>query len=212
MKELISLFTTFFRIGLFTFGGGYAMLPLIQREVVEKHNWADEDEVMDYYAVGQCTPGVIAVNVATFIGYKKKGIPGGIFATLGVVCPSIIIISIIAACLTHFSDNVYVQHALAGIRLAVCALVTVSIFKLFKKGIVDAVTALIALGVFLLMRFFDITPVISVVLAAVVGIVFRCVIKKGGKKSADKKDDKAASDKAEDSMENVSDDKKGEAK
>lgn len=187
MKELLSLFTTFFRIGLFTFGGGYAMLPLIQREVVEKHKWATEDEVMDYYAVGQCTPGVIAVNVGTFIGYKKKGIPGGIFATLGVVCPSIIIISAIAACLAHFSDNTYVQHALAGIRLAVCALVSVSIFKLFKKGIVDAVTAIIAICVFAVMRLFNLSPVIAVVASALTGIIFRCCIKKDGKLSDDKK-------------------------
>ena len=181
MKDLLKLFTTFFRIGLFTFGGGYAMLPLIQREVVEKNKWATEDEVMDYYAVGQCTPGVIAVNVGTFIGYKKKGILGGIVATLGVVCPSIIIISIIAACLSHFSDNAYVQHALAGIRLAVCALVSVSIFKLFKKGIVDAVTALIAIGVFIVMRLFSLSPVISVVASAFIGIIFRCLLKKDGK-------------------------------
>ena len=126
MKLLLDLYATFFRIGLFTFGGGYAMLPLIQREVVEKKGWATEDEVMDYYAVGQCTPGVIAVNVATFIGYKNKGIAGGILATLGVVSPSIVIISIIAAFLSRFSDSAYVQHALAGIRLAVCALVTAS--------------------------------------------------------------------------------------
>jgi len=188
MKELLKLYTTFFRIGLFTFGGGYAMLPLIQREVVEKNKWATEDEVMDYYAVGQCTPGVIAVNVGTFIGYRKRGIAGGIFATLGVVSPSIIIISIIAACLSHFSDNTYVQHALAGIRLAVCALVSVSIFKLFKKGVVDAVTAIIALGIFIIMRLFDISPVFAVIASALVGIVFRCYVKKDDKNSkADKK-------------------------
>ena len=188
MKEILNLYATFFRIGLFTFGGGYAMLPLIQREVVEKHGWATEDEVMDYYAVGQCTPGVIAVNVGTFIGYRKKGILGGIAATLGVVSPSIIIISIIAACLSHFSDNVYVQHALAGIRLAVCALVSVSIYKLFKKGVVDAVTAVIALVVFVIMRAFDLSPVIAVVASAIVGIIFRCYVKKDGKnKKSDKK-------------------------
>ena len=188
MKEILNLYATFFRIGLFTFGGGYAMLPLIQREVVEKHGWATEDEVMDYYAVGQCTPGVIAVNVGTFIGYRKKGILGGIAATLGVVSPSIIIISIIAACLSHFSDNVYVQHALAGIRLAVCALVSVSIYKLFKKGVVDAVTAVIALAVFVIMRAFDLSPVIAVVASAIVGIIFRCYVKKDGKnEKSDKK-------------------------
>ena len=190
MKELIKLFTTFFRIGICTFGGGYAMLPLIQREIVEKEKWATEDEVMDYYAVGQCTPGIIAVNVATFIGYKNKGIVGGILATLGVVCPSIIIISIIAACLSQFSDNSYVQHALSGIRLAVCALVSVSIFKLFRKGIVDALTAVIAVCVFVVMRLFALSPVISVVASALVGIIFRCVIAKDNKSKKDNKEAK----------------------
>lgn len=190
MRELLKFFTTFFRIGLFTFGGGYAMLPLIQREVVEKNGWATEDEVMDYYAVGQCTPGVIAVNVATFIGHKHRGAAGGIFATLGVVAPSVIIISIIAAFLSHFSDNVYVQHALSGIRLAVCALVSVSIFKLFKKGIVDAITAIIALSIFILIRLFGISPVLAVVLSAVAGIIFRCVIKKDGGAKSEKSEKK----------------------
>ena len=188
MKKLWTLYSTFFRIGIFTFGGGYAMLPLIQREVVEKQGWADEAEVMDYYAVGQCTPGVIAVNVATFIGRKIGGIPGAIFATLGVVSPSIVIISIIAAFLSSFAENSYVQHALAGIRLAVCALVSVSIFKLFKKGIVDAVTAIIAVAVFLLIKFLGISPVVAVVLSALVGIIFSCLVKKPEKKDSAKKE------------------------
>ena len=184
MKTLLDLYATFFRIGLFTFGGGYAMLPLIQREVVEKKGWADEDEVMDYYAVGQCTPGVIAVNVATFIGYKNKGILGGILATLGVVSPSVVIISIIAAFLSHFSDYAYVQHALGGIRLAVCALVAVSVFKLLKKGIVDVLSAVIAVVVFALIRLVGLSPVIAVVASAIIGILARCVLKIGGKKTA----------------------------
>ena len=182
MKDLITLFMTFARIGLFTFGGGYAMLPMLQKEVVEKQKWATENEIMDYFAVGQCTPGVIAVNVATFIGYKKAGILGGIFATLGVVSPSIVIISLIASVINHFSDNSYVQHALSGIRLAVCALVSVSIFKLFKKGIVDAVTAIIAVLVFLALEILGISPVLAVVVSALVGITVRCFIKKGDKK------------------------------
>ena len=103
MKELFELFWMFFRIGGFTFGGGYAMLPMIQHEIVEKRKWATDEEIMNYYAVGQCTPGVIAVNTATFIGYKRKGIPGGIFATLGVIAPSIVIITVIAAFIGNFS-------------------------------------------------------------------------------------------------------------
>lgn len=97
MKEYLKLFFTFAKIGCFTFGGGYAMLPLLQREIVEKNSWAEEEELMDYFAIGQCTPGIIAVNTATFIGYKRKGIIGGIFATLGLIFPSLVIITIIAA-------------------------------------------------------------------------------------------------------------------
>ena len=103
MKEYIDLVVTFFKIGIMTFGGGYAMLPMIQREVVEKRGWATEEEILNYYAIGQCTPGVIAVNTATFIGDKRKGILGGFLATLGVVMPSLIIISVIAAVLNNFA-------------------------------------------------------------------------------------------------------------
>ena len=98
MNVLIHLFMAFARIGAFTFGGGYAMLPMLQKEVVEKYHWATEDEIMDYYAIGQCTPGIIAVNTATFVGYKTAGIPGADLATLGMITPSIIIITVIAAC------------------------------------------------------------------------------------------------------------------
>ena len=104
MKELLSMFWVFARMGAVTFGGGYAMLPIIQREIVEKRKWATEEEVMDYYAIGQCTPGIIAVNTSTFIGYKRAGVLGGIFATLGFVAPSLVIITIIAACLQNFAD------------------------------------------------------------------------------------------------------------
>ena len=104
MKEYLKLFFTFAKIGCFTFGGGYAMLPLLQREIVEKNSWAEEEELMDYFAIGQCTPGIIAVNTATFIGYKRKGIIGGIFATLGLIFPSLVIITIIAAFIRSFAD------------------------------------------------------------------------------------------------------------
>lgn len=119
MKELWELFIVFAKIGGFTFGGGYAMLPILQREVVENRNWATSEELMDYYAIGQCTPGIIAVNTSTFIGYKRKGIIGGIVATIGCVFPSLVIIMIIAAFINSFTHIVWVQHALAGIR-SVC--------------------------------------------------------------------------------------------
>lgn len=135
MKELFDLFWTFCKIGALTFGGGYAMLPLIQREIVENKKWSTEKEILDYYAVGQCTPGVIAVNTATFIGYKLRGIIGGIVATLGVIFPSIVIILIIATFLQNFADLAIVQSAFAGIRVAVVALIITTVVKLIKSSI-----------------------------------------------------------------------------
>ena len=135
MKTLIDLFFTFCRIGGLTFGGGYAMLPIIQKEIVEEKKWATEEEVLDYYAVGQCTPGIIAVNTATFIGYKVHGIIGAIVATLGVVFPSLIIITIIAALLKNFANYSIVQHAFSGIRVVVIALIVSAILKLAKTSI-----------------------------------------------------------------------------
>ena len=135
MKELWTLFRTFFGMGAVTFGGGYAMLPLLQRTVVEKYGWATEEELLDYYAIGQCTPGIIAVNTATFIGYKYKGIWGGICATLGVVFPSVVIISLLAAFLSSFADIPAVQHALAGVNACVVALIATSVIKLGKSSL-----------------------------------------------------------------------------
>ena len=129
MKELFDLFWTFCKIGALTFGGGYAMLPIIQREIVENKKWSTEKEILDYYAVGQCTPGVIAVNTATFIGYKLRGITGGIIATIGVVFPSLIIILTIASFLQNFADMAIVQSAFAGIRVAVVALIITTVIK-----------------------------------------------------------------------------------
>lgn len=133
MNIYLDLFLTFAKVGVCTFGGGYAMLPILQREVVEKKKWATEEELTDYFAIGQCTPGIIAVNTATFIGHKYKGILGGILATLGVVFPSLIIITIIAAFLQNFASYPVVAHALAGINAAVVALIAVSVFKLGKS-------------------------------------------------------------------------------
>ena len=135
---LAQLFFTFAKMGAMTFGGGYAMLPILQREVVEKKGWATEEELSDYFAVGQCTPGIIAVNTATFIGYKEAGILGGIFATLGVVFPSIVIITLIAAFLSNFADIPAVQHALGGVNAAVVALIAASVIKLGKSTLKNA--------------------------------------------------------------------------
>ena len=178
MKLLLDLYATFFRIGLFTFGGGYAMLPLIQREVVEKKGWATEDEVMDYYAVGQCTPGVIAVNTATFIGFKRKGILGGIFATLGVITPSIIIITLLASVLQMIAGHEIVEHAFAGISVAVCALIVQAVLKLSKSGIKDALTGIIAALAFIFSFFFDVSPIIIIIGAGVLGVIVKSLLDK----------------------------------
>lgn len=139
------LFTTFFRVGICTFGGGYAMLPILQREVVERNGWATEEELSDYFAIGQCTPGVIAVNTATFVGCKQKGWPGGAVATVGVVFPSVVIITLLAAFLSEFAENPTVEHAFAGIRACVCVLILSSVLKLRKSTVIDRPT----FGIFL---------------------------------------------------------------
>ncbi len=178
MKLLLDLFWTFAKMGVMTFGGGYAMLPLLQREVVDNKGWATEEELMDYFAIGQCTPGIIAVNTATFIGQKQKGITGGITATLGLVFPSLVIISLLAGVIEAFSHLVWVQHAFGGIRVCVCVLILNAVVKLYKKAVVDKVTFGIFLLVALGSTFMDLSPVVFVVIAAVLGIILKSV---GGK-------------------------------
>ncbi len=180
MKEYLELIVTFFKIGIMTFGGGYAMLPIIQREVVEKKDWATEEEILNYYAIGQCTPGVIAVNTATFIGNKRKGVLGGFLATFGIVLPSLIIITILAAALTGFADIPAVQHALAGIRVAVVVLVGFSVVKLAKSGIKDAFGWCVFLLTFLASVLFDLSPVIIVIAAAAAGLIMGALLARRG--------------------------------
>ena len=146
----LDLFLTFAKVGVCTFGGGYAMLPILQREVVEKKGWATDEELTDYFAIGQCTPGIIAVNTATFVGHKYKGKPGGVLATLGVVFPSLIIITIIAAFLSNFADIPAVQHALAGVNACVVALIASSVQKLAKSNVKNRPSRCICLCVLLL--------------------------------------------------------------
>ena len=180
MNIYADLFLTFAKIGVCTFGGGYAMLPILQREVVEKKGWATEEELTDYFAVGQCTPGIIAVNTATFIGYKHKGVPGGILTPLGVVFPSLVIITAIAAFLSNFADIPLVQHALAGINAAVVALIASSVLKLAKSNLKDAVSAGIFLAGLALAFLLKLSPVILIVCAGVIGWVVYGLIRKGG--------------------------------
>ena len=173
MKTLFQLFIIFARIGGFTFGGGYAMLPMMQRELVEKKNWVSNDDLMDYFAIGQCTPGIIAVNTATFVGYKTKGAVGAIFSTLGVITPSMLIVGTIAAFISNFQDLEIVQHAFGGIRAAVVALILSAILKLAKKSIVDIATLIIFIAVTALSVFTDLSPVIFILVAAACGLVIK---------------------------------------
>lgn len=170
IKELFALVVSFFKIGIMTFGGGYAMLPMLQRELVENRKWVTEEEILNYFAIGQCTPGVIAVNTATFVGYKRCKIPGAIFATIGVVLPSMIIITIIAAVLSNFAHIPAVQHAFAGIRIAVSALIVASVIKLIKTNIKSIAQIIIAVAAFVLVAVFGQNPVFAVIGAAVAGL------------------------------------------
>ena len=179
MNAYLDLFLTFARVGVCTFGGGYAMLPLLQREVVEKRGWATEEELMDYYAIGQCTPGVIAVNTATFIGGKIRGVPGAVAATAGMVFPSLVIITVIAAFIQQFAHLALVQRAFAGIRLAVCALVLRSVWKMCRTSVVDGLTAAILLVTFAAVAFFGVSPVVMVVCGALAGIAAGVLRRRG---------------------------------
>ncbi len=172
MKLLWELFVTFMRIGGFTFGGGYAMLPMIQQEVVDRRGWATSDDVMDYFAVAQCTPGVIAVNTATFVGYKQKGILGGIVATLGVIFPSVVIISVIALFLQNFRDIAWVNYAFGGINVCVCVLIFNAVWGLWKKNVKGARSISVFAIVLALMIIIDISPVFVVLGAGLTGLCF----------------------------------------
>lgn len=181
MKNICKLFLIFAKIGLFAFGGGYVILPMLKSEFVEKNGWVTEEDIMDYFAIAQCTPGVIAVNSATFIGRKKAGFFGALAATLGVVFPSVIIISIIALFLNNFAEITLVKYALQGIRACVCGIILSALWDLSKKTIKDKLSFFISVVVFLAMIIFDISPIIFVICSAVLGIIVK-TSKRGAKK------------------------------
>ncbi len=177
MQILWRLFKVFFKLGLFTFGGGYAMLPLLQAEVVKKRGWTDEQELLDLYSIGQCTPGIISINVATFIGYRQAGVKGAVAATVGMVLPSLIIISLIAAVLSRFMYNRYVVYAFSGIRICVVALILDVIYGLWKKGVTDYFGVLVFVGALGLLLALNLSAVWIVVLAGAAGLLLRGRIK-----------------------------------
>ncbi|MBO4716547.1 MAG: chromate transporter [Spirochaetales bacterium] len=169
--SLWTLFITFAKVGVMTFGGGYAMLPILEREVVKNHNWTTSEQMLDYYAIGQCTPGIIAVNVSTFIGYKTRGILGAIVATFGMVFPSLVIITALASVLKMFQDNVYVKKAFAGIRIAVCALMVTAVIGLVRKAVSNIPTAIVAVAALLLQLLLGVSPVIIVICTVAFGLI-----------------------------------------
>ena len=175
-KLLGQLFLTFAKVGVMTFGGGMAMLPILQREVVEDKGWATDEELVDYFAIGQCTPGIIAVNTATFVGQKQAGILGGIAATLGIVFPSLVIITALAGVINSFSHLAWVQHAFAGIR--VCVLIFNAVVKLLKGSVKDWPAALIFAAVLAAALLTDLSPVVFVAAAAALGIVIQNFIRR----------------------------------
>lgn len=179
MVSLLDLFLTFAKVGVMTFGGGLAMLPILQREVCEKKQWATDGELTDYYAIGQCTPGIIAVNTATFIGKKQRGIVGGIVATAGMVFPSLVIITLIAALISNFADLAVVKNAFAGVRICVCVFIFNSTLKLWKSAVIDKPTLVIFCLVFLGAVFLRLSPVLYVLAAAAAGIALTVM---GGRK------------------------------
>ena len=176
MNELLDLYFTFVRIGCVNFGGGYAMLPLLERELVDKRHWTTMDDLRDYFSIGQCTPGIIALNVSTFIGEKKGGVIGALCATGGFLTGPIAIILVIAAFLQNFADLPVVQHAFAGIRVCVCVLIVQAVLRLWKKSVVDAFTLALYLVIFALNAFSGVLPVkipaaVLVICAGVIGVV-----------------------------------------
>lgn len=181
IKELAELYISFFKVGGLTFGGGLAMLPMLQREIVTDRGWCTEEEILDMYAIGQCTPGIIAVNTATYVGFKRAGVIGGIAGTLGMVSPSLIIICLVASILQNFIHYPAVIHALSGIRIIVCAMMTNTVFTMAKKGIVDKLGGVLFAVSFILACFTPVPTALIIVCAGIIGIIAN---KSGRRKSS----------------------------
>ncbi|MDR0905410.1 MAG: chromate transporter [Oscillospiraceae bacterium] len=185
MRELIRLFLVFAKVGVMTIGGGYAMLPILMRELVEKRGWLDEVEFADMTAIGQCTPGIIAVNMATYVGYKRVKTLGGIITTLGVITPSVLIVSVIAAVLRGYTELPVVRHAFAGIRISVCALIVKTVVSLWKTSVKSKYAIMLVLVVFAASVLLDVSPTFLVIGSALVSILtglYKSRAKKGGAK------------------------------
>lgn len=183
-SELLGIYMLFFRMGAVTFGGGYAMLPILRREIVQSRQWMDEETIMDFYALSQGLPGIIAINVSVFIGYRRRKVPGAVAAALGMVSPCIIIISVIAFLLAGFQDNPYVQYALAGISVCVAALILDAVISMWKKGVKDMFGIILCLVMLALSVFTKISPILLVIACALLGVAAKEVQSRGGKEDA----------------------------
>ena len=166
-----NIYKLFLKIGAILLGGGYVIIPIMKNELIEKRNWVTEEEILDYFAIGQCTPGIIAVNTATFVGFKKRGVIGAIFSTLGMISPSVLIITLIAMFMEQIMSNVIVIHALNGIKAVICALLLNTVITLAKKSMVNKTTSGIAIVTFILAMFAPVPTVLIVILAALFGII-----------------------------------------
>lgn len=171
LKTLAELFWVLFRIGMCTFGGGIAMLPILETELVEKKGWTTSEELMDWFAIGQSTPGIIAVNVATFIGYKRAKTLGACVGTFGMVCPSIIIITIIALFIGNFEDIVWVQKAMTGINVAVAAILTSAVYKFSKKSVKNLFGFILLLISFVLIFILNVSTIWVILGSAAFGVI-----------------------------------------
>ncbi|MBK5245312.1 MAG: chromate transporter [Eubacteriaceae bacterium] len=179
MEKLRLLFLTFFKIGIFTFGGGYAMIPLIEYEIVERHQWIGSKELLDVFAIAQATPGVIAVNTATFVGYKVAGFWGALLATIGVILPSFMIISIISIFFVQFQKMEWVAYAFSGIRVGVIVLILGAVINLGKKNQYTPLTVLVLVLAFGMAAFAKINIIFLIIGGALIGIIYQVILKKG---------------------------------
>lgn len=189
MKELLSLYWTFFKIGLTTFGSGVSSLPMFEHELIDKKNWFTQEELTDFYALAQCSPGVVAVNTATYIGMKKRGFAGALFTTLGIITPSLLIIILLAEFLPLILSDSVIQSALTGIKVAVCALITYSVYKMIRKDIKDIFGWIILILSFVLISFLSVSPVFVIIGAAICGIIYLPLYAKHEQKRAAKEEE-----------------------
>lgn len=170
-NKVPGLFLEFLKIGAFTFGGGYAMIPMIQREIVQKRKWISDNDILDIVAIAESTPGPIAVNSATFVGYHVAGFSGALFATIGVVLPSFVIILLVSFILPQFESNAYVRYAFYGVRAAVLALILNACVSMYRQAPKQAVSCLIMLGAFIAVAFFKVNAILVILICAAVGLI-----------------------------------------